>query len=120
MVIMMKEIANSILEKRIIRYFKIRMAREGLRYKLYSLEFKGVKGAPDRLLVTHGLAVYIEFKRPVKGQISPHQAKVTSDLRAFKIPAEILWSEKDVDLFIDTYITPRRIAAEETSTAKSV
>jgi len=35
----------------------------------------GVRGFPDRMILMPGLVVFIEFKKPTGGVVSPHQEK---------------------------------------------
>ncbi len=100
------DLMKTITERRNIRYFKSRMDRHGEEYRMYKLKFEQEVGAPDYLLVMKRFTALIEFKKP-NGDLSPHQAKIISEMRWFHVPAEILWSEKDVDDFMDTYIAPR-------------
>jgi hypothetical protein len=60
------------------------------------------RGAPDRMVLLPGMPVYfVEMKRAKLGKVAPHQERYHASLRALGHRVWVLWSNEDVDSFIN-------------------
>jgi hypothetical protein len=82
------------LEQRLVKKVK---EKGGLCLKWTS---PGTTGVPDRLVILHGQVRPVELKDP-KGKLSLRQNLMISELARRGVPVAVLWSDEDVDNFVD-------------------
>jgi len=65
------------------------------------LKWTGAVGVPDRIVVLPaGKVVFVEVKA-AKGRLSPMQTLMHNKLRALGARVEVVWSDNDVDEFLN-------------------
>jgi hypothetical protein len=57
----------------------------------------GRRGAPDRLVLLPGEALFVELKRPKHGRLEPHQLREHARLRASGFTVAVLSTPAEVD-----------------------
>lgn len=84
-------------EKEIEKYFKEKC--EELGAEVRKLSWIARRGAPDRLVMINGQAIFVELKQD-KGELEPHQIREHERLRAVGMRVETLYGKKEVESFI--------------------
>lgn len=69
----------------------------GVRGVAVKVAFPGVRGAPDRLLLLPGRAVWVEVKHPVHGRLTPQQRRIHALLKQSGMKVFVLNDKDDID-----------------------
>lgn len=81
-------------EGKLVAYLKKRASAEGFRVR--KLSYEGRHGAPDRLILAPGAAVFVEVKAPGQ-KPRPEQTRELAILNASGLHACWVASEEDID-----------------------
>lgn len=69
---------------------------------VYRLKLESAKGWPDTTAARNGRVVFIEFKEPGGGVVSPHQSKLHQELREANVEVYVASSLDDIAPLLST------------------
>lgn len=84
-------------EKAIETYFKRKVEELGVECR--KLEWIGRRGAPDRLIMFDGKAIFVELKQE-KGVLEDHQRREHERLRKAGMRVYTLYGKQEVEAFL--------------------
>jgi hypothetical protein len=92
-----KKVKEVSVEDRVVRYARAKG------WFVAKVNFPGIRGAADRILIKNGKTIFMEFKRPKGGKVSPLQLRFKAKMNAHLIPVWFVDNAEKGKLLIDGY-----------------
>mgnify|MGYP003651968178 FL=1 len=93
-----KKVKESSVEDRVVAYAR----NKG--WFVAKVNFPGIRGAADRLFIGHGVTMFMEFKRPKGGKVSPLQLRFKDKMHAQKVSVWFVHNAEEGKTLLDGYL----------------